>query len=246
MVRLTADVILASQGSINCVLQRELDLRGRKIPAIENLGATQDGFDCIDFTDNEIGKLENFPLLKRLHSILISNNHITKIAPNLGEVLPNLHTLVIANNRIVNLTDLDPLADISSLRSLCVTDNVVSKKPNYRLYVIHKMPDLRLLDFRKIRPKERVESEKLFGPPQRKGKTAPGAKTFQPGEPANGANGTHTKSDAMHAAEKQELAVKAAIEGAKTMEQVQRLERALRTGDGTPNVDGDAPMSDAQ
>ncbi len=36
---------------INPVKERELDLRGLKIPLIENLGVTQDQFDSIDLCD---------------------------------------------------------------------------------------------------------------------------------------------------------------------------------------------------
>ena len=36
----------------------------------------QDQFDTIDFSDNEIRKLEGFPLLTRLKSVLLSNNRV--------------------------------------------------------------------------------------------------------------------------------------------------------------------------
>ena len=36
----------------------------------------QDQFDTIDLSDNEIKKFEGFPLLRRLKSILISNNKV--------------------------------------------------------------------------------------------------------------------------------------------------------------------------
>jgi U2 small nuclear ribonucleoprotein A' len=97
-----------------------------------------------------VGKLENFPLLLRIRSLAFNNNHITKIAPNLSESLPKIEALILTNNRIVNLADLDPLSDLSTLRTLSVLDNVVAKKPNYRFYVINKLPDLKILDFRKI------------------------------------------------------------------------------------------------
>eukprot|EP00961_Rhodomonas_salina_P183850 2481876-Rhodomonas_salina.1 len=47
--------------------EREIKLRAYKIPAIENLGATQDQFDTIDLSDNEIRKLEVRP-----HTLSIS------------------------------------------------------------------------------------------------------------------------------------------------------------------------------
>lgn len=49
---------------------------GYKIPVIENLGATLDQFDTIDFSENEIRKLDGFPLLKRLKTLLMNSNRI--------------------------------------------------------------------------------------------------------------------------------------------------------------------------
>lgn len=49
---------------------------GYKIPVLENLGATLDQFDTIDFSDNEIRKLDGFPLLRRLKTVLMNNNRI--------------------------------------------------------------------------------------------------------------------------------------------------------------------------
>lgn len=69
MVKLTPDLIQQSMQYINPVKDRELDLRGYKIPTIENLGATLDQFDTIDFSDNDIRKLDGFPLLKRIKTL---------------------------------------------------------------------------------------------------------------------------------------------------------------------------------
>lgn len=44
----------------------------------------QDQFDCIDLSDNEIVKLENFPYLSRLGILLLNNNRITRINANIG------------------------------------------------------------------------------------------------------------------------------------------------------------------
>lgn len=67
--------------------------------------------------------------------------------------LPKLETLVLTNNRLSNLVDLDSLAKLANLQYLCLLDNLVTKKPNYRLYLIHKLPKLRLLDFKKVKLK---------------------------------------------------------------------------------------------
>jgi U2 small nuclear ribonucleoprotein A' len=76
MVKLTAEIIQNSMQYINPVKDRELDLRGYRIPEVENLGATGDQFDTIDFSDNDVRKLDGFPYLKRLKCLLFNNNRI--------------------------------------------------------------------------------------------------------------------------------------------------------------------------
>ncbi len=39
---------------------------GYKIPAIENLGVTEDLYESIDFSDNELLLFDNFPILNKL------------------------------------------------------------------------------------------------------------------------------------------------------------------------------------
>lgn len=76
MVKLTIDLVEGAMQYTNPLRDRELDLRGYKVPAIENLGSTLDQFDTIDFTDNEIRKLDGFPLLQRLKSLIMTGNKV--------------------------------------------------------------------------------------------------------------------------------------------------------------------------
>lgn len=92
-------------------------------------------------------------MLLRLRTVFLSNNRINRIATDLEKALPNLTTLVLSNNLLTELADLLPLASVKSLRSLSLIDNHVSRVANYRLYVVHFMPFLTLLDFRKIKQK---------------------------------------------------------------------------------------------
>lgn len=85
------------------------------VDTIENLGATKDGFDCIDLTANSIGRLENLPRLLRLRTLLLANNRISRLSKNIGPSVPNLHTLVLTGNRIGTLSDLLPLARLKNL-----------------------------------------------------------------------------------------------------------------------------------
>nr|KYP75594.1 U2 small nuclear ribonucleoprotein A' [Cajanus cajan] len=99
--------------------------------------------DTIDLSDNEIFNLENVPYLNRWGTKLINHNRITRINPNIGEFLLKLHALVVTNNRIVNLIEIDRLASLPKLQFLSLLDNNITKKANYRLYVINKLKSLR-------------------------------------------------------------------------------------------------------
>ncbi|KAJ8759391.1 hypothetical protein K2173_006911 [Erythroxylum novogranatense] len=232
MVRLTADLIWKSPHFFNALKEQELDLRGNKIPVIENLGATEDQFDTVDLSDNEIVKLENLPFLNRLGTLLINNNRITRINPNIGEFLPKLHTLVLTNNRLVNLVEIDPLASFPKLQFLSLLDNNITKKPNYRLYVIHKLKSLRVLDFKKVKSKERDEAKRLFASKEAEEevKKEP-VKTFTPGEVKNVTEVAEDKQNQKVApTPEQIIAIKAAIVNSQTLEEVARLEKALNSG----------------
>ncbi|XP_038075352.1 U2 small nuclear ribonucleoprotein A'-like isoform X1 [Patiria miniata] len=228
MPKLTADLIEQSSQYTNALRERELDLRGYKIPLIENLGATLDQFDTIDFSDNDLRKLEGFPLLRRLKCLLLNNNRICRITEGLEQNLPRLDSIILTNNLMQELGDLDPMASIKTLTSLSLLRNPVTSRKHYRLYTIHKIPQIRVLDFRKVRQREREAAAHLF-----KGKKGQQlskdlgrkSKTFVPGAPVGG------EGDAKPGPSPQDYAaIKAAIVNAKSLEEVERLNQMLKTG----------------
>ncbi|XP_046897778.1 U2 small nuclear ribonucleoprotein A' [Hypomesus transpacificus] len=227
MVKLSAELIEQAAQYTNPVRDRELDLRGYKIPVLENLGATLDQFDTIDFSDNEVRKLDGFPLLKRLKTLLMNNNRICRIGENIEQSLPSLKELILTSNNIQELGDLDPLASVKTLTLLSLLRNPVTNKKHYRLYVINKIPQIRVLDFQKVKLKERQEAEKMF-----KGKKgallamdiAKRTKTFTPGaamQPEKKKTGP-TPADVE--------AIKNAIANASSLAEVERLKGLLQAG----------------
>lgn len=84
--------------------------------------------EAIDFTDNDITSLANFPLSPRLHTLLCARNRIASLAPGLAKSLPNLHTLVLTQNNIAELADLDPLQGCAKLTHVALLDNPVTGK----------------------------------------------------------------------------------------------------------------------
>lgn len=79
-------------------------------------------------TDNDIAQLANFPLQPRLRTLLLAQNRIANIQPNLAASIPNLKTLVLTKNRVTELADLDPLAGFKKLVFLVVMGNPVAAK----------------------------------------------------------------------------------------------------------------------
>ncbi|KAJ9517042.1 hypothetical protein QJQ45_002559 [Haematococcus lacustris] len=152
-------------------------LMRNKIAAIENLGTTENQFDSIDMSDNVVARLEGFPRLLRLTQLLLNNNRISRINKACHDAIPNLQTLILTNNRISNLQDLDPLSGFPKLTMLSLIGNPVVLKSNYRLYVIHKCKGLKVLDYNKVRPRERSEAQRLF--PTEEAAQSHGAKTFE-------------------------------------------------------------------
>lgn len=131
---------------------------GQRIPAIENLSATQDQFDAIDLSNNDLKKLESATILRRLKMLLLSNNKLSRVADAIGDAFPQLEALVLSNNDFAKLSELDNLVSLRALRSLSLVDNDVAKLPEYRQYMLHLLPGLRTLDFQKVKQTVRAST----------------------------------------------------------------------------------------
>jgi len=224
-MRLNADMIARSPAFLNPLKDRELDLRGNKIAVIENLASTQNQFDAIDLSDNEVRKLECLAKLPRLKMLLLNNNRINRIADGLGRAFPNMETLVLSNNQLSTLKELEPLAGLTSIAMLSLVDNLVTKQPNYRAFVISLLPKLKVLDYKKVKPVEREAAEAKYGV-GKVSKQQP-SNTFEPGE---GAAVPAAQPKAGPTPE-QIAQIKEAIAGATSLEEVGKLEKALKAGD---------------
>merc|ERR1711988_107812 len=163
MPRITLDLLQQASQTLNPANQRQILLRGLKIPNIENLGGTNDAYECIDLSDNDLIKLANFPPLKRLKTLLLMNNRITRLAEDAFDPLPNLQSITLTGNKLEKLVDLEPLTKLKTLERLSLLENPVAKVKHYRPYMIHKCSNsLRILDFNRIKDKERKAAGLLF------------------------------------------------------------------------------------
>ncbi|EFX02898.1 small nuclear ribonucleoprotein a [Grosmannia clavigera kw1407] len=217
-MRLTADLINASLSYLNPLKERELDLRGHRIPQIENLGVAGPQ-DAIDLTDNDIQVLGNFPLTPRLRSLLLAHNRIAAIQPGLADALPNLTNLTLASNQLSELGDLDPLARLGRLTHLVLLENPVTKREHYRYWVVWRCPTVRFLDFQKIMSTKSRKFDVVTGVGGRR--AAGGA--------AGGSDGTSRLSRIkLTDAERKRLQER--IKKASSLEEIARLEKELSEG----------------
>jgi len=81
---------------------------------IENMGATLNFFECIDLSDNEIRKLDNFSFLDKLNTLILTNNRIKQIC-DISESVPNIQNLFLMNNKITELSEIDKLSNCKKL-----------------------------------------------------------------------------------------------------------------------------------
>jgi U2 small nuclear ribonucleoprotein A' len=129
-MRLSAELLNSAEQRPNPLGEREMVLRGRGIPLIEHLGATRDAFDSMDFTDNRLTRLDNFPRLQRLSTLSLANNLIeTFDAANLSKNLPNITSMTLSYNRISTLHQITNLGKaFPKLEFLSLVGNSVTRK----------------------------------------------------------------------------------------------------------------------
>merc|ERR1712071_38242 len=121
----------------------------------------------------------------------------------------------------------DPLAEFTNLTYLSLLSNPVASKPLYRSYIIQKLPNLRVLDFRKVKLQEMEAARSLFK--SRKGKElakeiAVKTTNFPSGAEVGGKNQTGGPST------EEARAIREAVANASTPEEVERLNQMLKAG----------------
>ncbi|EME40540.1 hypothetical protein DOTSEDRAFT_90738 [Dothistroma septosporum NZE10] len=231
-MRLTAELITNSLSYNNPLNERELDLRGHKIPGIENLGVAKDQ-ECIDFTDNNISMLGNLPLSPRLQTLLCAKNRISTISENMSKNVPNLHSLVLTENHVNELADLDPLQGFAKLTYLSLKENPVAEKENYRYWAVWRCPSIRFLDFQKVKDAERKRAAELFGTKDAPTELAQSIiATRSKGASFGGApiaNGTSSNKK-MKITDEEKKRFQILVQKAKTLAEVQELEKRFNEG----------------
>ncbi|CED84999.1 U2-associated snRNP A' protein [Phaffia rhodozyma] len=243
MVKLTPELVSRSPSHINPLKERELEFRGMAIQTIENLGAFQGGYDCLNMSDNALTTVANIPLSTRLQSIILANNSITSISLSLPVSVPNLTTLNLTGNSITSLSALVPLENCKSLRYLHLGGNPVKNEQYYREFCIWKVAagQLHVLDYTRIKDQERTTAKELFltPPPHSQPNslatsllTSSKAASSSASAPVtkSGPAGVQNGQKGRLMSEEDREKVKQAILKAESTEEVRSLERMLAEG----------------
>jgi len=232
-MRLTAELISNSLSYLNPLNERELDLRGHRIPAIENLGVAGPQ-DSIDLTDNDIQVLGNFPRSPRVRTLLLARNRISVIQPSLASAVPNLTNVVLEGNRLAELADLDALAGFGRLTHLVLVENPVAKKEHYRYWVIWRCPSVRFLDYQKVKHAEREAARGLFGTAEEPAELASkimGVKSKAADvATSNGASRNTSRLSRLKLTDAERKRLQEKIKKATSLDEIIRLEKELNEG----------------
>lgn len=159
---------------------------------------------------------------------MLANNRISRIAPDCFDPIPHIVSLVLTGNKLEKLVDLEPITKLVNLERLSLMDNPVTKVKHFRPYMIHKSSKaLRILDFNRIKDKERKAASLLFAGDR-------GKKLLEEIAPPRvvGKEQTEKVSEVAKTGPSTEVVerIKKAIAEAETIEEVTRLEKALKSG----------------
>merc|ERR1711881_648779 len=155
------------------------------------------------------------------------------------EPLPNLIAVTLTGNKLEKLVDLEPLTKLKTLERLSLLENPVVKVKHYRPYMINKCSNnLRILDFNRIKDKERKAAGLLFAHERGKKLLEEIAPPRVVKEVEKATDGAATK---MGPSPEVIERIKQAIAEAETIEEVTRLEKALKSGVLPEDLNPDVP-----
>ena len=106
--------------------------------------------------------LESYAVLKKTKTLILNNNKINRIE-SLSEFFPNLENLSLMNNSIRDLEQLSKLITNQKLRRLYLMNNPIAELEDYKDFIVSRLPQLKVLDFQKIKESDRERARKKFG-----------------------------------------------------------------------------------
>lgn len=162
-MRLTAQVINEAPEILNPEGKLTLLLRDLQITELENLAITQNKYQVLDLSNNDLISLGNIPKsFNNLECLLLSNNNISYIDDDSFPLENHITSISLFNNNIYKFQK--SFKDkFTRLETLVLLGNPITEIENYRHFIIWLIPNLKVLDFKKVKQAERNTSESMFG-----------------------------------------------------------------------------------
>ncbi|XP_055772854.1 acidic leucine-rich nuclear phosphoprotein 32 family member B-like isoform X3 [Salvelinus fontinalis] len=103
--------------------------------------------------------VSNLPRLEKLKKLELSDNRISGGLDVLAEKLPNLTHLNLSGNKLKDISTLEPLKKLDSLKSLDLFNCEVTNLNDYRESVFKLLPQLTYLDGYDVEDREAPDSD---------------------------------------------------------------------------------------
>ena len=139
--------------------QKDLNLGGAEnVEEVEEkCNSTSTGSSSESLKENNSRQIHNSPqkMMGKNPSSVVTN-----VVFNENELKNKSKTM--ENCEKEEMAVLEQLSGMQNLEMISLLHNPVVSKPNYRLFVIHKFSNLRVLDFKKVKQKEHDSTKELF------------------------------------------------------------------------------------
>ena len=147
-----------------CVNLKHLYIDFNEISEIDFIGELKH-LETLSLCCNQIPLLENLP--ENLKKLLLASNLIEKLEYQNIVKCKNLEEINLSNNLINNINDIYILESLKCLKSLYFSDINFGESPitnltNYRVYTIHCLPQIEILDCIYITDEEKEEAESIY------------------------------------------------------------------------------------
>jgi len=155
------DVIKKMDASLQSLKKcKHLRLSTNSIDKISNLHGL-DSLEILSMGRNQIKKLEGLePVQDTLKQLWMSYNNLASLSGI--EKLANLEVLFLSNNKIASWGEVERLANLPKLRDLLLSGNPIHAKAqeegNWRIEVLKRLPNLKILDGALIDDDEREQA----------------------------------------------------------------------------------------
>ena len=120
--------------------------------------------ECLWVNGNKLSYLSGLERNTRIKELYAHDNLIGTLQGSL-KLLKFLQVLDLSNNKLRNLEKiLDQLHALKFIRNLNLAGNPCCEEPDYRAFVIHRMPWVEVLDQHMVTPAERTKAARLLDP----------------------------------------------------------------------------------